>query len=306
MPPTNTLTGDGAAMIPITTPHGSFRVWTKRVGANPDVKVLLLHGGPGATHEYFEIFEKHLPAAGLEFYYYDQLGSGHSDKPNEPELWDLDRFVDEVEQVRIALGLDASNFFLLGHSWGGILATEYALHYGQRLKGLVISNMMSSCPAYNDYAHNVLMPQMDQVALKDIKDFEARGDTQNPRYMELLLEHHYVHHVMRLPVDQWPEPVNRSFANINQDTYVRMQGPSELGLSGTLIDWDRTDDLSQISVPALVIGARHDTMDPAYMKMMAERLPKGRYLECTNGSHMAMWDDEETYFRGLTDFLLTA
>jgi proline iminopeptidase len=295
----------GVAMIPITTPKGNFRVWTKRVGNNPSVKLLLLHGGPGATHEGFEACDSYLPAAGIEYYYYDQLGSAYSDQPDDPDLWELDRFVDEVEQVRIALGLDSSNFFLFGQSWGGILAMEYALHHGDALKGLVISNMMSSCRAYNAYAENVLMPAMDQAALAEIKDLEARGDTANPRYMELLLEHHYVKHVLRMPFEEWPEPLVRTFAKINQAIYVSMQGPSELGLSGRLLDWDRTDDLWRIEVPTLVIGARHDTMDPAFMADMASRLPRGRYLYCPNGSHCAIYDDQETYFTGLVDFLLS-
>ena len=107
-------------MIPIVTPSGPRRVWTKRIGNNPGLKVLLLHGGPGATHEYLEAFDSFLPAAGVEYYYYDQLGSGRSDHPDDESLWDLDRFVDEVEQVRIALGLDRNNFVLYGQSWGGI------------------------------------------------------------------------------------------------------------------------------------------------------------------------------------------
>src|SRR5262245_13114906 len=96
----------GVRRIPITTPKGTFTVWTKRIGNNPRIKVLLLHGGPGATHEYLEAFDSYFPAAGIEFYYYDQLGSFYSDQPDEPELWDTPRFVDEVEQVRAALGLD--------------------------------------------------------------------------------------------------------------------------------------------------------------------------------------------------------
>ena len=139
-------------MIPDRYAERQFRVWTKRVGNSPTMKVLLLHGGPGATHEYFEAFDSYFPAAGIEYYYYDQLGSAYSDQPDEPDLWELPRFVDEVEQVRQALGLDQDNFYLLGHSWGGILAIEYALKYQQHLKGLIISNMMASIPAYNDYA----------------------------------------------------------------------------------------------------------------------------------------------------------
>jgi len=291
-------------MIPVTTPRGPYRVWTKRVGNNPDIKLLLLHGGPGATHEYFEACDSYLPAAGIEYYYYDQLGSAYSDQPEHPDLWETDRFVEEVEQVRQVLGLDEGNFFLLGHSWGGILAIEYALRYQRNLKGLVISNMMSSIPAYNRYAETVLMPAMDQDALAEIKDLEAHGDIDDPRYMELLTAHHYVHHVLRMPAEDWPEPVDRSFAHINQAVYVPMQGPSELGASGRLAEWDRTADLERIDVPTLVIGAQHDTMDPQYLEMMSTTLPHGTYLHCPDGSHMAMYDDQDRYFEGLVHFLL--
>jgi proline iminopeptidase len=139
----------GSRLIPVDTPAGKFRVWVKRIGNNPRLKVLLLHGGPGATHEYLEACDSFLPAAGIEYYYYDQLGSGFSDQPAEPSLWEVDRFVEELEQVRQALDLGPDNFVLYGHSWGGILGIEYALKYQQHLRGLVISNMMSSVPAYN-------------------------------------------------------------------------------------------------------------------------------------------------------------
>ncbi len=295
----------GARMIPVSTPAGRHRVWVKRVGNNPDLRVLLLHGGPGATHEYLESCDSYLPAAGIEYYYYDQLGSGFSDQPEEPSLWEADRFVDEVEQVRRALGLGRDNFVLYGHSWGGILAIEYALRYQQHLRGLVISNMMASVPAYNDYARQVLMPAMDQAALAEIMSLEAKGEIENPRYMELLNTQHYVHHVLRMPVEDWPDPVQRGFAHINPAIYVSMQGPSELGISADakLAHWDRTGELASIEVPALVIGARHDTMDPAHMEMMAGRLPAGRYLYCPEGSHLAMYDDQQAYFAGLIEFL---
>ena len=212
---------------------GRFQVWTKRVGNNPDLKVLLLHGGPGATHEYLEACDSFLPAAGIEYYYYDQLGSGFSDQPDDPSLWELDRFVDEVEQVRLALGLDRGNFVLYGQSWGGILAMEYALTYQRHLRGLVISNMMASAPAYNAYAEQVLMPPMDQAVLAEMKALEAAGDIENPRYMELLMPHYYEHHMLRMPAADWPDPVVRGFAHINQKIYVPMQGPSELGIAPT-------------------------------------------------------------------------
>jgi proline iminopeptidase len=295
--------GGGARLIPISTPKGTFRVWTKRVGNNPRIKVLLLHGGPGATHECFEAFDSFFPAAGIEYYYYDQLGSAYSDQPDDPDLWEVPRFVEEVEQVRRALGLGKDNFYLFGQSWGGILAIEYALKYQQHLKGLVISNMMASIPAYNEYARNVLMPAMDQGALAEIKRLEAAGQYADPRYMALLIPQHYVKHVLRMPADRWPDPVNRTFQHLNPKVYVTMQGPSELGASGRLVDWDRTADLARITVPTLVIGARYDTMDPAHMEWMAGQVKLGRFLLCPEGSHLALYDDQQVYVTGLIQFL---
>lgn len=290
-------------MVPITTPSGDFRVWTKRVGTNADIKVLLLHGGPGMTDELYESFDVWFPGAGIEYYYYDQLGSFRSDVPEDPLLWTLERFVDEVEQVRQALGLDSSNFVLLGQSWGGLLAMEYAVHYQQHLKGLVVSNMMSSSKLYNDFANNVLMPKMDQDVLAELKKFEADGTTDDPRYEELLMEHHYVLHVCRMPLEEWPDPVLRSLSHVNPAIYVPMQGPSELGMSGSLEPWDRSGDLKDINVPTLVIGAAHDTMDPEHMRWMSEQFPQGQFLLCPNGSHLAQYDDPQHYFPGLIEFL---
>lgn len=297
------LLSGGVRMIPIETPTGTFRVWTKRIGNSPTMKVLLLHGGPGGTHECFEAFDSYFPAAGIEYYYYDQLGSYYSDQPDAPDLWETSRFVEEVEQVRQALGLDHDNFYVYGQSWGGILALEYALKYQRRLKGLIISNMMASIPLYNEYARTALMPGMDQTALAEIKQLEAAGDYENPRYMELLIEQHYIYHVLRMPPAEWPEPITRMFKHLNSTIYVSMQGPSELGASGKLINWDRTADLGQITVPTLTIGARYDTMDPKHMQWMASAVRHGRYLDCPQGSHCALYDDQAVYFAGLIQFI---
>jgi proline iminopeptidase len=294
---------EAVRMIPVDTSSGAFQVWTKQVGDNPTMKVLLLHGGPGVGHEYLEPLADFLPEAGIEVYLYDQLGAQFSDQPEDPDLWQIPRFVDEVEQVRTALGLGPDNFYLLGHSWGGILAMEYALAYGDALKGLIISNMMASIPLYNRYAEEVLMPQMDQDALAEIKVLEAAEEFQNPRYMELLTEHHYVHHFIRMPPDRWPDALNRAFEHMNHDVYVLMQGPSELGASGRLAEWDRTADLSRIDVPTLVIGAEYDTMDPEHMRWMAEELPNGRYLHCPEGGHLSHMDDQDVYMEGVIRFI---
>src|SRR6185503_16833076 len=225
-----------ARMLDVTTPKGVFKVWTRRVGDNPRIKLLLLHGGPGFGHEYLEAFDDYLPAQGIEYYYYDQLGSFYSDQPEmSDEMLDLPRFVDEVEQVRQALGLERDNFYLFGQSWGGILAIEYALVHQDHLKALIVSNMVASFPLYNEYAETVLMPAMDQAVLAEVKQLEAEGRYEDPRYMELLIASHYEQHILRMPYTEWPEPVLRSFEHYNPDVYVPMQGPSELGGSGRLL-----------------------------------------------------------------------
>jgi proline iminopeptidase len=306
---TETATGDlykevqtgGVKVITIETPKGKFNVWTKSIGNNPKIKLLLLNGGPGATHEYFECFENFLLPEGVELIYYDQLGCGLSDNPKDTTMWDLGRFVEEVEQVRKALDLNKDNFYLLGHSWGGILAMQYALKYQDNLKGLIISNMMSSCPAYGKYAQEVLAPQFDQKVLDTIRQIEAKGDFANPKYMELLIPNFYAKHICRLT--PWPEPMNRALSKTNQSLYVTMQGPSEFGVGGNLVNWDVTKELPKIKTPTLTIGGKHDTMDPEHMKWMSTQVQHGRNITCPNGSHMSMYDDQKNYFPGLIQFI---
>lgn len=295
------LKSGGIKMIPIH--NGKYKVWTKRVGNNPTIKVLLLHGGPSATHEYFVSFDSFFPQAGIEYYYYDQLGSYYSDQPKDSSLWTIERFVEEVEEVRTALNLDSSNFYLLGNSWGGILAMEYALKYQKNLKGLIICNMMASCPDYGRYAEEVLSKQMDPNVLAEIRQLEAKKDFANPRYMELLIPNYYEQHLCRFPAAEWPDPVNRAFKHLNSTVYTMMQGPSEFGISGRLEKWDVKARLPEIEVPTLTVGATHDTMDPKHMEWMSTQVKNGRYLHCPNGSHMSMWDDQQHFFPGVIEFI---
>jgi proline iminopeptidase len=291
----------GIHMIPVTTPVGNFKVWTKRIGNNPRIKILLLHGGPAMTHEYLECFESYFPKEGFEFYEYDQLGSYYSDQPTDSSLWTIPRFVEEVEQVRKAIGADQKNFYVLGNSWGGILAMEYALKYQSNMKGLIVSNMVASAPEYGKYAEEVLAAQMKPGVLKEIRDMEKRKDFDNPRYMELLLPNFYHEHLCRLK--EWPDPVQRSFKHVNPVIYTMMQGPSEFGISGRLAQWDIKSQLKNINVPTLMIGAKYDTMDPKAMEEQSKRVKNGSYLYCPNGSHMAMWDDQKVYMDGVIKWI---
>ena len=291
----------GVKMIPIKTPVGEFKVWTKRFGSNPKIKILLLHGGPAMTHEYMECFETFFQRQGFEFYEYDQLGSYYCDQPKDSSLWTTERFVEEVEQVRQAIGADSTNFYVLGNSWGGILAMEYALKYQQHVKGLLVANMVASAIEYGKYADEVLAKQMKPEVLAEIKSLEAKKDFNNPRYMELLIPNFYHEHLCRLK--EWPDGFNRAMKHVNSEIYTMMQGPSEFGVSGRLANWDIKNRLKEIAVPTLMIGAKHDTMDPKAMEEQSKLVKKGRYLYCPNGSHLSMWDDQQVFMTGVIKFI---
>jgi len=296
----------GIRMVPVTTPVGNFRVWTKRFGNNPRIKILLLHGGPAAGHEYMECFESFFPHEGFEFYEYDQLGASYSDQPEDSSLWTIERYVDEVEQVRKAIRADSSNFYILGNSWGGILAMEYALKYQQNLKAMIVANMVASCPDYNRYANEVLAKQMDPKVLQEIRNIEAKKDFSNPRYEELLTPNFYQQHICRLK--EWPDPVVRAFTHLNntkvaKQIYMIMQGPSEFGLSGRLLNWDIKGRLKEIRIPTLMVGAKYDTMDPKAMEQQSKMVQQGQYLYCPNGSHLSMWDDQKVFMGGVIKFI---
>lgn len=288
----------GIRMIPVA--GGKYKVWTKRVGSGP-VKVLLLHGGPGFTHDYLEAMESFLPQAGIEMYYYDQLGVGNSDIPDDPKLWTLPRYLTEVEEVRRGLGLD--HFVLYGQSWGGMLALEYALNYQQHLRGLVISNMCAGIQSYLKYTASLKKKLLTPELLRRFDALEAAKDYENPEYMRIAMEELYPKMICRL--QPWPEPVTRSFRLSNQKIYNQMQGKSEFEVTGNLRDWERYDRLHEIKVKALTIGAVYDEMDPDDMRKMARLMPNATCAICPNGSHLALWDDQAVYFRHLLGFLAT-
>ena len=285
----------GIKMIPVM--GGRYKVWTKKMGSGP-IKVLLLHGGPGFTHQYLEAMESFLPEAGIEMYYYDQLGTGNSDVPDDTSLWTIPRYVEEVEEVRQGLGLD--NFVLYGQSWGGMLSIEYSLKYQQHLRALVLSNMTASIKSYLrrlEELKDLLTPE----SRANLDALEAAQDYDAPEYQRIMMEELYPQVLCR--TKPWPEPVTRAFRDANLKIYNEMQGKSEFVVTGNFKDWDRWDDLHRINVRTLTIGAGHDTMDPEDLKKMAKLIPKGESLICPNGSHLAMWDDQTVYFAGLLAFL---
>lgn len=294
LPPEGTVATGGSRMVRIA---GDYRVWTKKVGDAP-VKVLLLHGGPGGDHQYFECFEDYLPQNGIEFYYYDQLDSTNSDKPGDPSLWTVERFRDEVEQVRQCLGLE--NFYLYGQSWGGMLAIEYALEYQEHLAGLIVSNMAASIPSYVESIER-LRAQLPPAVNAVLDKYESAGHYDAPEYLEVLIGEVYQRHLCRLK--PWPEPLERCFRSMNSKIYNYMQGPSEFTVTGTFKDWDRWRDLPRIRVRTLVMGARYDTMAESDIRREADLIPNSTLFLSENGSHLTFWDDQRPYMEALIRFL---
>lgn len=285
----------GVKMLPVR--GGKHRVWTKKVG-NGALPMLTLHGGPGVPHDYLECFEDFLPQAGVKYWYYDQLGCGNSDLPEDPGLWTVDGFREEVEEVRTGLGL--SKFVLFGHSWGGMLGIEYALKYQQNLKALVISDMTASIASYMAYIGE-LRKTWPKDVVETMARYEAKGDYENPEYQKVVFETLYTKYLCR--TNPWPEPVERAFKKLATKVYGTMQGPNEFVITGNFKNWDRWADLPKIKVPVLLLAARHDTMSVKDKERMAKLIPNSRLVVCENGSHLAMYDDQEAYFKGLVGFL---
>jgi proline iminopeptidase len=274
------------------------RVWTRRVGSGP-MKVLLLHGGPGFSHDYLECFADFLPPAGIEIYFYDQLGCGFSDRPDDARLWNLARYVDEVEQVRAALELE--HFVLMGHSWGGVLTIEYALKANARhLRAAIISNMTASMTDYTTYT-NTLKNGLPAEVLKKLDALENAGRRESEEYSTIVADELYPRHICR--VQPFPEPVQRTFQKANVKIYNQMQGADEFVVSGNLKGWDRWRDLPRIRTPVLVMGARYDEMNPDSVRREARLIPGAQLFISDTGSHLTMWDDQQRYFSALIDFL---
>ncbi|MFA6916802.1 MAG: proline iminopeptidase-family hydrolase [Parachlamydiales bacterium] len=285
---------EGAEFIQL---KNGYRVWTQRVGKGP-IKILTLHGGPGCSHEYLECLADFFPGDKYQVIFYDQLGSYYSDQPDDPSLWTVSRFCDEVEEVRIGLGLE--DFYLYGQSWGGMLAIEYAINYPKHLRGVIFSNITGSVDSYVTYLSH-LRSQLPQVVQDKLKYYEDKEDYENPEYEKLLFKQLYNKHVCL--VDPWPQAFVLAFAHINKQVYLTMQGPNEFIVNGNFRNWNRWNDLHTIKTPSLFICGRHDTMSPEDNIRMGQLVPNATVKICENGSHGALYDDQENYFQALHDFI---
>lgn len=275
-----------------------YRVWYRSVGggsAHEHIPLLILHGGPGVPHDYLENLES-LASETQRVIFYDQLGCGRSDKPDEPERWQVARFVRELDMVRQGLQLDRVH--ILGQSWGGMLAIEYALTQPKGLESLILANTTSSIPMWLAEANRLLGDLPTQVR-ETLLRHEADGTTDSPEYQAAMLVF-YERHVIR--VKPWPDYVQRAFDNIGQ-VYYTMNGPSEFHVVGVIKDWDRTDRLSEIHVPTLIISGRYDESTPMINNVLQKGIAGSEWIILEQSSHLAHVEEPELYMQTVRAFL---
>jgi proline-specific peptidase len=283
-------------------PFRGHRTWYRVVGderSEGKLPVVLLHGGPGATHDYLEPLGALAETGGRRVVFYDQIGCGKSDLPEDDSLWVVETFVEELDAVRGALGLDRIHLF--GSSWGGMLAMEYALTQPRGLESLILASSPASIPQWVEETGKLradLPPDVQAV----LDRHEAAGTTDDPEYEEAATEF-YKRHVCR--TEPWPDCVLRSFQFIAEHgvVYRTMNGPSEFHVTGNIRDWSVVERLPEIRVPTLVVTGEYDEATPAINKTVADGIPGAESVIYPGASHMAHVEDTEGYVRLLDEFL---
>ena len=282
-------------------PFRGYRTWYRVIGENEEpgkLPLLILHGGPGASHDYLEPLEA-MAQAGRRVIFYDQLGGGNSDHPHDPSMWTVDLFLEELGAVREALALD--RLHLLGQSWGGMLAMEYALTRPDGLASLTVADSPASMLQWVSEANRLraqLPPEVQQTLVRH----EQQGTTDSQEYQDAMLAF-YRRHVCR--IDPWPDCVTRTFESLARypEVYNVMNGPSEFHVIGTLKTWDITGRLAEIAVPTLLLSGRHDEATPMIVETIHHRIPGSEWVIFEESSHMPHVEETERYLQVLSEFL---
>ena len=278
----------------IDVPGG--QVWYKVVGSGESVPLLTLHGGPGGGHDYLEPLNE--IASERPVVFFDQLGCGKSDTPDDVSLWRIDRFVDEVTAVRDALGLD--RIHLLGHSWGGWLAIEYMLGAPSGVVSLTLASTSASIPQFV-YEAGTLISELPREMAETMRRLEAKGDFENPEFEAGMMEF-YKRHLCRL--DPWPDPLMRCLENLDGNiVYETMNGPTEFTVIGNMKDWNRIEKLSEIVAPTLITCGRYDELTPACSRTLRQGIMNSRMHVFERSAHMAHLEETESYLQILSEFL---
>lgn len=283
-----------------TIPFRGYKVWYRIVGNDSPGKLplLCLHGGPGVPHDYLEPLEL-MANTGRRVIFYDQLGCGNSDQPHDPSLWKVDLFVNELHTVRAALEL--TRVHLLGVSWGGMLAMEYALRQPAGVVSLTLGSSPASVQAPIEEVSRLIV-ELPPDLQETIQKHERAGTTDDPAYQNAM-QVFYRRHLCR--ADPWPDCLTRALAKLaqNPEVFNTMFGPSEFCCTGTLRDWDITSRLSEIQIPALITSGLYDEVTPAVMETVHRSIPGSKWVLFHNSSHLAYIEETDRYIAVLTEFL---
>ena len=284
---------DTTGHIPVT----GGNVWYRRLGSGERLPLLLLHGGPGAASYYMEPLAERL-AVHRPVVVYDQLGCGRSDRPADAALWTVDRSVEEVDQVRAALGLDRCH--LLGQSWGGWLAIDYMAREPEGIAGLVLASTSASISQFMAEARR-LIEQLPEPARTTLIELGERGAYDDPDYLAAV-DVFYHRHLCR--ADPWPQALVRSVEQMDGNpVYLTMNGPTEFDVIGRLHDWDRSADLHRIAGPTLVTVGRYDELTPACAQTIVEGVQQARLVVFESSAHIAHLEEGERYAEVVEAFL---
>ncbi len=273
-----------------------FTIWYKVVGDGNGIPLLALHGGPGSGHDYLDSLED--LAVDRPVVFYDQLGCGRSDQPDDPARWVIDRFTREIDMVRAALGLDRVHLF--GQSWGGWLAIEYMTGPPHGIASLVLASTSASIAQFA--AECAVLRAALPIEVRQVLDrHEATGDFETEAYQDAVGEF-YARHLCRL--EEWPASVIRSGGNLEgNQVYLTMNGPNEFTTIGNLQDWDRSGSLADIEVPTLVTCGRFDELGPNCAATLSAGIPEARMVVFEQSAHFAHVEERELYMRAMGDFL---
>ena len=289
--------------IPISTPLGVLNAWAVTYGNPIHPRILLVQGGPGTTHDYLISTAQSLAGQGYSVTMYGPIGTDYSEKAANYDFCDLDWFINELNQVVDYLKTKTSQIKLIGHSWGGYLSIEYVLRYPKKISQLIVSNAVSSMAEFNRYCAEVIVPSYPPDKWNVANSIIESKNFTDPKFNELFWEIHYPIHVYRHPVAEWPEHVMRTFTTPNLEMFLPACGPIPIQIVGWLADWNRTDDIRNISIPSLFISSEFDTNTPDHIKWMASQAQNGHYLHCPNSGHFAHLDDQDVWEESVISFL---
>ncbi|MDL4821192.1 proline iminopeptidase-family hydrolase [Actinomadura opuntiae] len=287
-------------------PFRGHRTWYRVTGPSGasgpgKAPLVVLHGGPGCTHDYVLAFADLAAATGRQVIHYDQLGNGRSTHLPDAgaNFWTVELFLDELDNLLAHLGI-AGGYHLLGQSWGGMLGAEHAVRRPAGLRSLVIANSPASMPLWLEAAAGLRAALPVEVEAT-LREHEAAGTTDSDEYAKAMRVF-YDRHVCRIP---WPDEVARTFAAIDEDptVYHTMNGPSEFHVVGTLRDWTIVDRLDRIASPTLVVSGRHDEATPDAVRPYADRIPGARWQIFEDSSHMPHVEEREACMSAVGAFL---